>query len=100
MSNENQHWVPRFLIRHFCDEDGRVYRLDIHTDKVTKPPPKHAASSVGFNDFLIDGEVISFEDDLEKIETHAAPLLTQIAKSRSVAGMTDKERERVANFMA
>jgi hypothetical protein len=42
MSNENQHWVPKFLIRHFADKDGRVFCLDIHTNEVTKRPPRLA----------------------------------------------------------
>jgi hypothetical protein len=53
--SENQHWLPKFLIRHFADKDGRLFCLDIHTDKVTKRPPKLAASEKGFYDFAIDG---------------------------------------------
>jgi hypothetical protein len=100
MSNENQHWVSKFLVKNFADADGRVFCLNIHTDEITKPPPRHAASDVGFNEFLIDGEAVSFEDQLEKIETQAAPILKRIVSSRSVAGLTEKQRNRVANFMA
>src|SRR5690242_955941 len=71
MADENQHWVPQFLIRQFADEDGRVFRFDIQTEKVTKPPPKHAASDKGFNEFEINGKSVSFEDHLEKVETRA-----------------------------
>jgi hypothetical protein len=37
MSDENQHWVPKFLIKNFADSDGQVFCLDIHTDWVTNP---------------------------------------------------------------
>lgn len=100
MSNENQHWVPKFLVRHFADKDGRVFCLDIHTDEVTKLPPKHAASEDGFNDFSLDGEVISFEDKLGRIETRAAPVLNQIIDAKSLAGVAAAQRQRVAEFMA
>jgi len=100
MTNKNQHWVPKFLIKNFADADGRVFCLDIQTNKITKPPPRHAASCVGFNEFLIDGGAVSFENQLEKIETQAAPILVRIVKSRSVSGLTDKQRKRVANFIA
>jgi hypothetical protein len=100
MSNENQHWVPKFLMRHFADKDGRVFCLDIHTDEVTKPPPKHAASEDGFNDFSLDGEAISFEDKLGRIETRAAPVLKQIIAAASLAGVGPAQRQRVAEFMA
>ena len=66
MSHDNQHWVPKFLIKNFADVDGRVFCLNIQTDEVTKPPPKYAASDVGFNDFHVNGQAVSYEDHLEK----------------------------------
>ncbi len=35
MSDQNQHWVPKFLIKNFADHDGRVFCLEVHTDRVT-----------------------------------------------------------------
>lgn len=100
MSDENQHWVPKFLIKNFADTDGRVFCLNIKTDEVTKPPPKYAASNAGFNDFEMNGETVSFEDRLEKIETAAAPILRQIVDRLSLAGLTDLQRSRVWEFIA
>lgn len=100
MSNENQHWVPKLLIKNFAGSDGRVFCLNIQTDAVTKPPPKHAAAAIGFNDFVVNGKAISYEDKLEKIETAAAPILKQIITSRSAAGLTTEQRGRVADFIA
>src|SRR5579862_4474083 len=100
MSDENQHWVPRFLIRNFADNDGRVFCLDFHTDEVSKRPPRRAASERGFNDFTLDGEVVTFEDKLEKIETKAAPILKQIVSAKSLVGVGAAQRQCVAEFMA
>jgi hypothetical protein len=100
MSDENQHWVPKFLIRNFADRDGRVFCFDIHTGEVSKPPPKYAASETGFNDFQIAGEAVSFEDKLEKIETRAAPILKRIVDNRSLSRLDLKKRQAVAEFMA
>jgi hypothetical protein len=100
MPNDNHHWVPKFLIKNFTDVDGRVFRLDIFNDRTTKVPPKHAASALNFNEFRIDGKVVSFEDELEKIETRAAPILKRIAASHSITGLKDKEKSSVANFTA
>lgn len=100
MSEENQHWVPKFVVKNFTDRDGRVFRLDIETDEVTKPPPRRAASDINFNEFVIDGKVISFEDSLTKIETPAAPIFRRIAAARSTASLTDSDRMRAAKFMA
>jgi Protein of unknown function (DUF4238) len=100
MNDENQHWVPKFLIKNFAAGDGRVFRFDTHTGEVTKPPPRRAASDFRFNEFVIKGEEVSFEDRLEKVETRAAPILKRIITSRSLAGLTVRERVRVANFVA
>jgi hypothetical protein len=100
MSNENHHWVPKFLIKNFVDVSGRAFCLNIQTDEITKPPPKHAASSVGFNEFFMDGRTVSFEDELEKIETLAAPIIGRIISLRSVAWLTEKQRNNVGDFIA
>ena len=78
MAGENQHWVPKFLIKKFSDADGRVFYLDVTTDTLGKRPPRQLASDYGFNDFMIDGQVVSFEGELQKIETRAAPALARI----------------------
>jgi hypothetical protein len=100
MSDENQHWVPKFLIKNFADHDGRVFCLDLHTDRVTKPPPKQAASEKGFNIFQVAGETVSFEDRLEKIETRAAPVLKRIINDGQLTSIDVEDRRRVAEFIA
>jgi hypothetical protein len=100
MSDENQHWVPKFLIKNFAAGDGRVFCLDIHTDRVTKAPPGQAASEKGFNDFQVEGEAVSFEDRLEKIETRAAPVLKRVIKERQLTALSAEDRRRVAEFVA
>lgn len=100
MATENQHWVPKLLLKKFADSDGRVFRLDVATNEVTKPPPKRAASAAGFNDHEIDGQILSFEDRLEKVETKAAPVLQRIIDTQTLAGLTAKERKKVADFVA
>lgn len=100
MSSETHHWVPKFLLKQFTDTSGRVFRYDIHTEKVTKPPPKHAASKAGFYEFEIEGKIISFEDHLEKVETKAAPILRRLITAQSLADITSEERQHVSNFVA
>jgi uncharacterized protein DUF4238 len=100
MSDENQHWVPKLLLKKFADTDGRVFRLNIQTDEVTKPPPRMAASGPGFNDFDIEGQIVSFEERLEKVETKAARALQRIVETRSLAGLQPQDRKRIADFVA
>jgi hypothetical protein len=94
MSDENQHWVPKLLLKKFADTDGRVFQLDIHSNVVTKPPPRKAASSPGFNNFDIEGQVVSFEKRLETVETKAAPVLKRIIEARSLSGLSSIDRKK------
>jgi hypothetical protein len=100
MSNENQHWVSKFLIRKFSDTDGRVFSMDIHSGEIKKLPPKHAASQTGFYEFLINGQDVSFEDRLERLETPAAPILQRIVSRRSTDWLSEEQKSRLAKFMA
>jgi hypothetical protein len=100
MTDENQHWVPKLLLKKFADTDGRVFRLDIHSNAVTKPPPRKAASGPGFSNFDIEGQVVSFEERLEKIETKAAPVLKRIIEACSLSGLSSIDRKKVAEFVA
>lgn len=100
MSDAIQHWVPRFLIKEFSDTDGRVFRLDVRSDRVTKPPPKHAASRPSFNEFEIDGQPFSFEGRLAKLESNAAPAIRRILNARSFALTTARDRVAISQFIA
>ena len=100
MSDVNQHWVPKLLLKKFADTDGRVLRMDIHSNAVSKPPPRNAASSPGFNNFDIGGQIVSFEERLEKVETKAAPVLKRIIEARSLLGLSTIDRKKVADFVA
>jgi hypothetical protein len=100
MVDENQHWVPKLLLKRFVDKDGRVFRLDVQSNEISKPPPRHAASGPNFNEFDIEGQIVSFEDRLEKVETRAAPVLKRIVEARSLSGLSSLDRKKVADFVA
>jgi hypothetical protein len=100
MTSENQHSVPKFLVKNFADTDGRVYSMNIHTGELRKPPPKLATASPGFYEFLIGGREVSFEGRLELLETRAAPVLQQIVSARSTRGLSIDQKTYLANFMA
>lgn len=100
MPDQNQHYVPKFLLRNFVDTDGRVYCLNKKTDKITKPPPKFAAAHNNFNDFLIGEKVRSFEDRLQKIESKAASAFRKIIKQTSLTSLLPNERHHISDFIA
>lgn len=100
MAGENQHWVPKFLIKKFADRDGRVFFLDLSTEKLGKRTPHQLAAEYGFNDFVIAGQLVSFEDELEKIESRAAPALAKIIRQKSTGGLSDNDLAAIAEFVS
>ena len=97
---ENQHWVPRFLLKNFADDDGRVFRLSLADDKITKLSPRQAASRSNFYELLVAGEPKSFEKRFEVFETAAAPAVANIIKFQSLSVLSSKQRRAVADFIA
>jgi hypothetical protein len=100
VENQNQHYVPKFLLRNFVDSDGRVFCLNKKTDVTTKSPPKNAGSRAGFNEFLIEGERVSFEERFQKIETRAALAFQNIVSRNSLSVMSDRDRQSISDFVA
>jgi len=98
-SEENQHYVPKFLLKRFKDTDGQVYCLDIKTKSVTKLPPKKAASEDGFYEFPVGGEILTLEDRLQKLENVAARGARIIVGQASVGRLSAKDRERIGKFV-
>lgn len=97
---EIQHWVPRFLLKNFVDRDGRVFRLDVADDSLSKWPPKYAAARPNFNMLMAGGEPISFEPRFQKIETAAARAIGEIVAGRSLAALSLRGRHAIAVFIA
>lgn len=100
IETENQHWLPKFLIKNFADADGRVFRLNIADDQVTKPPPKYVAAKFNFNELLVNGFPKSFEKSFQKLETAAAPAIAKVIKTQSLRDMSIGNRSAIAKFIA
>lgn len=96
----DQHWVPRLLLRNFADGDGKVFLMDIETEEIKKRPPKFIACAPDFNEFVIDGGRVSFESELQKIETKAAPVLKSMIASASLSSVSQGQRQAIADFVA
>lgn len=97
---ENQHYIPKFLLKNFTDSDGRVFCLNIKSNNITKPPPKHAGSDIAFYEFSDGGQVVSFEKKLQRIESLAAPVIRKIIKASSISKLTSVECDKISAFIA
>ena len=97
---QNQHWVPKFLLKNFADHDGRVYRLNVADDRITKSSPKQAAARLNFNVLLAKGSPRSFEEEFERLETGAARSFVDIIQNQSLTKLDSARRMAIARFVA
>ena len=97
---QNQHWVPKFLLKNFVDADGKVFRLNVVDDRITKLSPRRSASRPNFNILLANGVPKSFENEFEKLETAAARPLADVVHRRSLTFLTRLQRTAIARFVA
>ncbi|MEO1729122.1 MAG: DUF4238 domain-containing protein [Pseudomonadota bacterium] len=97
---ENHHWVPKFLLRNFASDDGRVFYYNLANRQIGKRPPKQLASRPNFNDLLVSGEPTSFERVYERIETRAAPVVKQLIAAKRVSDLSRIQRFALSEFLA
>ncbi|MEQ1705024.1 MAG: DUF4238 domain-containing protein [Rickettsiales bacterium] len=96
---QNQHYIPKFLLKNFVDTDGRMFCFNTRTNSIKKLPPKNAGSHLNFYEFSIHGKIVSFEDKLQIIETKSAPAFHKIINSNSLSNMTNEDRMFIADFV-
>ena len=92
--------MPKFLLKNFADADGRVFRLNVADDQVTKLSPKRAASRPNFNVLLADGNPKSFESQFERLETAGARPLNEVVEKQTLATLSRLQRMAIARFVA
>jgi hypothetical protein len=103
---ELQHYVPQLLLRlHVNNPSARrgteqVWCFDKLTDNVFSPNVAGILAGTRFYEVEIDGEVVSLEESVTKIEDAVSPVLTRIVATQTIHGLTDAEREAVASFCA
>lgn len=78
----------------------QVWCFDKLTDNIFSPNIAGIFAGTRFNEIEINGEVISMEESLTKIENDVSPILERIVSSRSLAKITADERQIIASFCA
>jgi hypothetical protein len=84
MTAQNQHYVPRFILRQFlCDaEKEQVAVYDKHGDKTFITAIKNIMAEHRFHDFVIEEVEASFEPIATKIEQIVLPVYRKVLETR------------------
>nr|VFJ56218.1 MAG: Protein of unknown function (DUF4238) [Candidatus Kentron sp. DK] len=96
-----QHYVPRFLLKNFgFGKKSQVWVYDKKDGRSFQTNAKNVACENRFYDFDLDGQKLSLESGLSQIESKTKPVIEQILRDDSVAGIGAKGRDILALFLA
>lgn len=98
--NNNDHYVPQFLLRRFCNADKRLHVFDKWNDRSFVSSTRNVASEKGFYDLQLEGEAVSFEPLLCAFENSALGALNAVVDNNSLAVLSYEDRVNIAYFLA
>jgi hypothetical protein len=97
----NQHYVPQFLLRNFCDESGRLFVFDKATERTFRASTRGIAAEAWFYDFIdTDGNRQSLEYFLGRLEANVSGILAGVLEKGSLAHLSNDDRVYVSLFAA
>lgn len=96
-----QHYVPQFLLRNFGNgKKDQVWVYDKITSRSFLTNAKNIASESRFYDFQFEGQSMSLEPILSKIESNAKPIINKIIKADSLTAVNDEDKATLAVFFS
>lgn len=96
-----QHYVPQFLLRNFGNgKKDQVWVYDKSSARSFPSNTKNVASESRFYDFEYQGQTISLEPWLAKLEGEARSVIRFILETDSVAKLADEQKGTLAAFLA
>ena len=98
---KRQHYVPKCFLESFTGPEGllRVINLDNHQEFRTSPA--NAAVEGHYYDITIDGEILSTETWLARLESDTCPILKRlIADPDEMTTLSNEDEIRITRFLA
>lgn len=98
--NNNDHYVPQFLLRQFSNAKGRLHVFDKWNQRSFESNTRNVASERGFYDVKIGKDLVSFEPLMCHAEETALDALNSVVEKKSLAVLSNGDREKIAYFLA
>lgn len=96
-----QHYVPQFLLRNFgTGKKDQLWVFDKSNDRSFLTNAKNVASESRFYDFDVQGEKVSLEPILSRIEASAKQVIANLLAADSLAILTNEDRVQLAVLLS
>lgn len=103
MPDDHQHYVPQFLLRNFAavgsKRNHKIWVFDKRNEKCFLAAISKIATQGNFYDFSLNGETLSLDPDLQRLESLVAGDFREILRQRAIP-KSRETRARIALFAA
>jgi len=101
MNAQNQHYVPRFILRHFLanDQKEQVAVYDKHTDRTFTTAIKNIMAERRFHDFTFEDWTVSYENIVSRVEEVVLPTYSRVVAEGRLR-RTNEEKANLALLIA
>ena len=87
---KRQHYVPRFLLKHFCADGKTIDVTDLIENKTYSANIMNVAQEKYFYNLNTNKGKVSLEKQYAGLEDKAAPIVDKIVKTESIGWFTDE----------
>lgn len=101
MQGEQQHYVPRFLLKNFTHgKKPKVFVYDKSNDKRFHTNIKNIAAENWFYDLEVEDGVLTMEPSLARLEANTSGIIKKLIKDRNIKSLGEDEVAVLALFLA
>ncbi len=101
MQGEQQHYVPRFLLKNFTHgKKPKVFVYDKSNDKRFHTNIKNIAAENGFYDLEVEDGLLSMEPGLSRLEANTSGIIKKLIKNKDIKSLSENEVAIFALFLA
>lgn len=96
---KRQHYVPRFLLKHFCVKGSYIIVTDLMENRTYRTNVINVAQENHFYDLKTMSGEVSLEEMFSGLESKTAPIVDKIVEMESIGWMTDFEYRILEDFI-
>ena len=96
---KRQHYVPRFLLKHFCADGQTINVTDLRTKRSYTTNIINVAQEKYFYNLNTNKGKISLEKDFAGLEDKTAPIIDKIVETESIGWFQDEDYQILEDFI-